>query len=1192
MPDDVQSRNANESIEARSKNRDWRSWSKAVLRMPTETSRYPERLKQGNMPASRNASVLRNALLILSLYLNPMSFIIFSSIIAPTVPFQLSNMNGMRQHDFRERNSGAYNTGWASTLRSPSIPSVTPITTFVRLSAAPIPSDSQSTQQNGSAATSRDMATLSEWSRSCDVVLADGVELTEDLLGDWSLTTTKSIQRGTSIMTVPAHLILSSDIHGDSYAPYYSETDMKNVKDWMEAELESGPQAKQDYLPEYMLVYKLLLEVYMGTNSRWHPWLQSLPTTFSTGLYLDEVERNHVERMTGDYIKIQRSQYQACLDLFQKFVSSQESKSLIPTEFLQWMLSLQQYGSNEDATFDNLVQWAYSIVFTRSWRSPDRTQAQIVPLGDLANHDSQLANLKPGFRKMDGAFQFFVTNNINVVGSSSPKLYLSYGLTYAPARFLVIFGFCDVTAAYIDANLDFLQPNDDGEWPMILDHSQLVASTLNGALSEDVWIAFLYKILQKSKPDLLPQIKNVFDNSEKRGNKLVEELLEKYEFDVGMEIQAHYQRLLETDFVPIEVIEKDLVEHPNLSMVVNYNLFIRETYLNILEHINVFLTQCTKFKALSSAEAKNELSKSASDRQETSLLQFQSNSTQQVNQTPIDSRNNTTTKTPENKTKQQFGKPGSSASRLKNSTSLERKDPESKSIPSISNKKDSTKIQRENTISSKTFENSTASTETSQESSTSNSSESKLFPWQTPYKAPAGTKIDKTVNSKNADFFEKPQESSEIANTDRGNNTIPQISKNEQMAQDNFSPNGASTLPSEYSDQQAISPEESQETENWNSISEMNQTLYSQDGMSQGGSNLNATSRFSSENFSLQAYSSKTPDSYDGGSNGISKQGSQNVPIGDFNPEYYAARLHRRTEQNVDLTATPRAPNGNVDPQPYSDGTPFFDDGESTFIPDADSNFFPDAESNMKPYTFDQWSQHDPNSQTMPMQEATSEFLYGNTDSESYSTAPFDYGNSNLQSYPNGEAPPGFPDTDIGFQPYSDSQTVPTQESIGSTGTGQYDYGNTPLRSYFTGEAAQTNGVGEVSQTNGIGPLSPAFPNNANSDSQSYPTNGQQMPTTEGIDSKGTNGIPDPNMGSQGYGENVSTDQRVGSSQQQAGVEFVSSYAESLVSDQRGNPQEQSAGDGGTESSKETNQDIPSVPTTYEEYMKQRQEEQ
>jgi len=361
--------------------------------MPTEISLCPEQLKRANMPASRNASASRNALLILSLYLNPMSFIIFSSIIAPVVPFQLPNTNGMRQRGYRERNCGDCNTGWASTLRSPSIPSATPITTFLRLSAAPIPSDSQFTQQNGSTATNnRDMATLSEWSRGCDVVLADGVELTEDLLGDWSLTTTKSIQRGSSIMTVPGEVILTSGITGDSYAPYYSETDMKNVKAWMESELESGPQAKQDYLPEYMLVYKLLREVYMGENSRWYPWLQSLPTTFSTGLYLDEVERNHVERMTGDYIKIQRSQYQACLDLFQKFVSSQESQSLIPTEFLQWMLSLQQDGSSEDVSFDKLVQWAYSIVFTRSWRSPDRTQAQIVPLGDLANHDSQFAN--------------------------------------------------------------------------------------------------------------------------------------------------------------------------------------------------------------------------------------------------------------------------------------------------------------------------------------------------------------------------------------------------------------------------------------------------------------------------------------------------------------------------------------------------------------------------------------------------------------------------------------------------------------------------------------------------------------------------------------------------------------------------------------------------------------------------------
>ena len=116
-------------------------------------------------------------------------------------------------------------------------------------------------------------------------------------------------------------------------------------------------------------------------------------------------------------------------------------------------------------------------------------------------------------------------------------------------------------------------------------------------------------MLQNNQPDVLPRIRKAFDNGEEQGNALVEDLLEKWEFEVGMEIQAHYQKLLATDFTPITVVEKDLAEHPNLGMVVNYNLFMRETYLNVLEYVNTFLAQCNEFKALAASGAEKEMGK-------------------------------------------------------------------------------------------------------------------------------------------------------------------------------------------------------------------------------------------------------------------------------------------------------------------------------------------------------------------------------------------------------------------------------------------------------------------------------------------------------------------------------------------------------------------------------------------------------
>ena len=882
----------------------------------------------------------------------------------------------------------------------------------------------------------RDMASLSEWSRGANIVLADSVELAEDLLGDWSLTTTKSIEQGSSIMTIPEEVILTSDVEGDSFSPYYTENDMKKIRDWMEAELESGSQAKQDYLPEYMLVYKLIREVSMGMNSRWYPWLQSLPTQFSTGLYLDEVERKHVERMTGEYIKVQGMQYRACLQVFQKLVSSQKSKgrnALISKDFLDWMSALQQESSNGETKFDSLVKWAYSIVFTRSWRSPVRTQAQIVPLGDLANHDSQFANLKPGFSEKDGAFQFFVTKDIEVVGSATPKLYLSYGLTYSPARFLVIFGFCDVTAAYIDANLDFL-PDDSDDWPTMMEPSQLVVSTLNGALSEDVWIAFLYKMLQKSQPDVLSRIRQAFDNGEEQGNALVEELLEKWEFEVGMEIQAHYQKLLATDFTPITVAEKDLAEHPNLGMVVNYNLFMRETYLNVLEHVNTFLAQCNEFKALAASGAEKEIVKTITPEPVLdSNPRPQSSLSKPAENTSLNTTNATPSKSSTKTSYSPFSwQPSSAKSSSTKSTETKLDVPESK------NPSTSFPVQNSTTVFTNTnsfqpvsdqppTQNDSFTTKRDEEDSTdpnppsfTNTNSFQPVLDQSPTQADSfTTKIDK-------------QE-------DITNPNPPSMDNAQQPSQESFSQN--STF-SEYPVDSFYSVPESQKTTDWDGATGMDNIEMDQPAsiQSPAGANLNATSRFSSENFSLQSYSSNNPTN-DKVANGnveesSTKTSNGNIPTGNFNPAYYTASRKGKVQPDTDFFTPPTTPYSNAESQAYYDTNSRYPDTNSNqdqyafFETRATEDDIGSASSPAFPYASE-------NSQ-MYSEGQTPSFAFGNPNSVPYS----DIGTNLDQAMVDYDESPTFPDADMDFQPDADIDFRPDADNseLPSTPTTYTEY--------------------------------------------------------------------------------------------------------------------------------------------------------
>jgi hypothetical protein len=453
------------------------------------------------------------------------------------------------------------------------------------------------------------MEPLSTWALDWGVVLADGLQLTEKFYDDWTLTITEPVEQGSPILTVPSHVILTSDIRDDAYLPYYDESDMRNVYTWMSLEMgEEQTIFQQNYLPEFMLIFKLLREVYLGKNSRWYVWWQSLPQSFSTGLYLDNVERKFVECMADEVLCAQELQLKAFLGLMRRLLVVQESRKIIPSGFYTWLLESQKLNDGTgQILFESLIKWAFTVVFTRSWRSPDQQEAQIVPLGDLVNHDSQMANLQPLYRPIDGAVQFFLTRDVTNVSEETPgELFLSYGLIHTPVRYLVLFGFCDVSAAYVDAHLDFLDHDlEDGSsimssamqdtslWPMnILDRSRLVISTTSGAISEEVWIAFLYKVLCERDPGQLAMIRNSFEGdctvTTLDADKLVDSLLEKWELTLISEMQKYYQRLLETDFAPIIVTEQDLLEHPNLSMIVTYNLFMRECFVGVLKHLSEF----------------------------------------------------------------------------------------------------------------------------------------------------------------------------------------------------------------------------------------------------------------------------------------------------------------------------------------------------------------------------------------------------------------------------------------------------------------------------------------------------------------------------------------------------------------------------------------------------------------------------
>jgi len=317
--------------------------------------------------------------------------------------------------------------------------------------------------------------------------------------------------------------------------------------------------------------------------------------------------------------------------------------------------------------------------------------------------------------------------------------------------------------------------------------------------------------------------------------------------------------------------------------------------------------------------------------------------------------------------------------------------------------------------------------------------------------------------------------------------------------------------------------------------------------MTQEGSDSNSSSKFSFKNFSLQSYSKKNatsksdvnsdPRSYSPNQT-VPKGANQDTPIGNFNPQFYSASRNRPTQESTDVAATTAIPDGNIGSQSYPNLEPKFPNGysdpQSDFLDQLVQEQIDYANSNSESYS---------NSQTMPTQErtdstATPKFpnCYSDPQSDSLDQLvqeQIDYANSNSESF-------------------SNSQTMLTQERTDSTATPKFPNGNSDPQSYSLDQQPSQEQI-----------------DYGNSKSRSYFTDSRTTPTAQ---------------------ERIDGIDQTGSSQDGT-VDFTTSYAQSLVSDQRGQQQQQSD-IGGTQFAKEqNNQDIPSTPTTYAEYVQQREEE-
>jgi hypothetical protein len=392
----------------------------------------------------------------------------------------------------------------------------------------------------------RNVPSLEDWALQRGVHLADGVNLVDNGLGDWGvgLSENHTHTAKTTIMTVPHDLVLSSD-----------NPKLKGIRQ----AVSDGMTTMEFYVPECLLMINLLWEK-AEENTNWKPWLDTLPQGFNTGIYLDPLERSHVERLAPEFLRQQELQWNACYQTVQELLEQD-----LFSDDLKAFLS-----DSED--LEEVAKWAYSVVFTRSWRDPSGSVATLVPLGDMFNHDSAMANVAPDILE-DGSVEMNLKKD---VPEGSP-LYLSYGISTYPARFLVTFGFWDRSTLYMDANLTVPE-----EFPV--DKSQLVVSTRNGGITQDVWNVATYNVLKERDVELASQFAVATENQDEA---TLLEMCDKWDLEGALYLRLHVLRIISETYPDMDIAPENMSESPRrFGMIARYNNGLRDSWMRVASFLD------------------------------------------------------------------------------------------------------------------------------------------------------------------------------------------------------------------------------------------------------------------------------------------------------------------------------------------------------------------------------------------------------------------------------------------------------------------------------------------------------------------------------------------------------------------------------------------------------------------------------
>mmetsp|Transcript_20394 Transcript_20394/g.49055 ORF Transcript_20394/g.49055 Transcript_20394/m.49055 type:complete len:478 (+) Transcript_20394:190-1623(+) len=388
----------------------------------------------------------------------------------------------------------------------------------------------------------RDVEAFESWAYDYGIQRAEGhrLQYSEHDYADIHAVTDVDMPAGSCVLCVPEGLILSSN----------KAMEELKTRDMDQAEKVLCSVNADTEMRQYYLMIKILVEFEKGEESPWFPWLNSLPRYYTNAasmtpfccLCLPTLMRKLAVKERGNMARL-----------------SVSSIKLIP--FL-----------NEDTKYDaSLCEWAYQIVYTRSFETDDG-DVRIVPMGDMFNHASDYTEIEPSY---DDEGNYYAYTSYDVPAGS--PLRMSYAEPTNPSFLFARYGFLDDNTPATFCKMIPVHINKDMEELGYAENRMLFYK--NGEVSQEVWDVLLYQVIQK-----IGDRRELMEAHKKEDYDTKAWLHERYYPDTSGALLNHIDEFIEQlDKLSgkAEDRSRNVGDHPRLPLILKHNQFVRDTFLTV-----------------------------------------------------------------------------------------------------------------------------------------------------------------------------------------------------------------------------------------------------------------------------------------------------------------------------------------------------------------------------------------------------------------------------------------------------------------------------------------------------------------------------------------------------------------------------------------------------------------------------------